>query len=134
MTGALIPSAVTATERGREMSRKQEGKVKGVYERPAGFEIWWVNYYAEGKRHREKAGRRSDAIALYQKRELDARRKIKIPELLPGKSVTFGMLSAMAVAHATTHLKTTHDHVAKHRVLLEPFWEPSRSRRHTAGD
>jgi len=100
---------------------KQDEKVKGVYEHPAGSGIWWVHYYANGKRHREKAGRRSDAVALYQKRKADARRKLKLPELVPGKVVTFGHLSGMAVEHATAHLKTTHDYVAKDVVLREPF-------------
>jgi hypothetical protein len=40
---------------------------------------------------REKVGRRSDALALYQKRKADARRKIRLPELIPGKAVTFGL-------------------------------------------
>jgi hypothetical protein len=42
--------------------------VRGVYEHPARSGVWWIHYYANGKRHREKAGRKSDAIALYQKR------------------------------------------------------------------
>jgi len=100
---------------------KQEEKVKGVYEHPAGSGVWWIHYYADGKRHREKAGRRSDAVALYQKRKADARRKLKLPELVPGNVVTFGHLSAMAVEHAKTHLKTTHDYVAKDLVLSGPF-------------
>ena len=33
-------------------------------------------------------------------------RKLKLPELVPGKVVTFGHLSEMAVKHAETHLKT----------------------------
>jgi len=100
---------------------KQEEKVKGVYEHPSGSGVWWVHYYADGKRHREKAGRKSDAVALYQKRKADARRNLKLPELVPGKVVTFGHLSVMAVEHAKTHLKTTHDYVAKDVVLREPF-------------
>jgi hypothetical protein len=68
---------------------KQEEKIKGVYEHPAESGIWWIHYYADGKRHREKAGRMNDAVALYQKRKADARRRLKLPELMPGKVVTF---------------------------------------------
>jgi len=59
--------------------------VKGVLERPVGSGCWWINYYADGKQHRERVGRRSDALALYQKRKAYARRKIKLPELVRGK-------------------------------------------------
>ena len=84
--------------------KKEAKPVRGLFERPARSGVWWINYYVGGRQHREKAGRRSDAIALYQKRKVDARRKIKLPELVPGKVVTFGDLSTMAVSHAETHL------------------------------
>jgi integrase len=101
--------------------KKEEKKVRGVYEHPEGSGVWWVQYFAEGKRHREKAGRKSDAIALYQKRKADARRGIKLPELVPGKVITFGDLSTMAVRHAEMHLKTIHDYKAKDLALRDPF-------------
>ena len=86
------------------MKRNGTPKVKGVFERPVGSGCWWIDYHVEGKRHREKVGRKSDALALYQKRKADARRKVKLPELVRGKTVTFGQLSEMAVKYAETHL------------------------------
>jgi integrase len=74
-----------------------------------------------GKQHREKVGRRSDAIALYQKRKTDARRKIKLPELQPGKVITFGHLMQDAVEYAQEHFRTAADYDWKHRTLAEPF-------------
>ena len=56
--------------------KKEAKPVRGLFERPAESGVWWINYYVGGRQHREKAGRRSDAIALYQKRKVDARRKI----------------------------------------------------------
>jgi integrase len=103
------------------MARRVQEKVKGVYEHPAGSGVWWINYYAQGQRHREKAGSRGDAIALYQKRKADSRRQIKLPELVPSKVVTFAHLSAMAVEHAQTHLKTSRDYVTRDRILCEHF-------------
>ena len=105
------------------MKSKVAKAVRGVYEHPLGSGVWWVNYYAEGKRHREKAGRKSDAVALYQKRKADARRKLKLPELVPGKVVTFGDLSEMAVEHAKTHLRSIEHYVTKDSILREPFGE-----------
>ncbi|HEX4759022.1 MAG TPA: hypothetical protein VH308_13610, partial [Terracidiphilus sp.] len=103
------------------MARHKEEKVKGVYEHPAGSGVWWINYYAQSRRHREKVGRKSDAIALYQKRKADSRRKLKLPELVPGDVVTFGHLSAMAVEHAQTHLRTSRDYVTRDEMLSGPF-------------
>ena len=100
---------------------KVEKAVRGIFERPAGSGVWWINMYTNGVQRREKVGRRADAIKLYQTRKADARRKLKLPELVPGKVVTFGQLSEMAVDHAKTHLKTTHDYVAKDRVLRDSF-------------
>ena len=97
--------------------------VRGIYEHPAGSGVFWIHYYADGKRHREKAGRKSDAVALYQKRKADARRKLKLPELVPGKVVTFGQLSTMAVEHAKTHLRSIAHYVTKDSILRELFGE-----------
>ena len=43
--------------------------MRGVYEKPEGSGIWWIHYYAAGRRHREKVGRKSDAMKLYQARK-----------------------------------------------------------------
>lgn len=96
-------------------------KTRGLFERPAGSGIWWINYYVNGKQHREKVGRKSDAIALYQKRKADARRGVKLPELQPQKVATFGELASGAVAYAKVHLKTWADYDWKERALRETF-------------
>ena len=69
-------------------------QVKGVYENPPKSGIWWILYYVEGKRHREKVGRRSDAIALYQRRKTDARMGIKMPEIRPRRAMLFEEIAA----------------------------------------
>jgi integrase len=96
-------------------------KARGLLERPPGSGVWWINYYVGGKQHREKVGRRSDALALYQKRKSEARITKKAPELLPGKVVTFGHLMQDAVEYAKTHLRTPADYEWKQRALTEPF-------------
>ena len=70
-----------------------EKKVRGVYEHPAGSGVWWIHYYTNGKRHREKVGRKSDAIDLYRERKAAARRGEKLPELRDTKSVTMSDLA-----------------------------------------
>ena len=101
----------------------KKASARGLFERPAGSGCWWINYYVDGKQHREKVGRRGDALALYQKRKADSRRKLKLPELVPGKIITFGHLSDMAVNHAETHLKSLEHYKTKDSILREPFGE-----------
>jgi len=99
----------------------QPQKTRGIFERPTGSGIWWINYYVRGQQHREKVGRKSNAIALYQKRKTDARRGEKLPELRRCKQTTFGELADEAVAYAKVHLKTWPDYDWKERALREPF-------------
>jgi hypothetical protein len=100
--------------------RDQAKKTRGLFEHPPGSGIWWINYYVNGKQHREKVGRKSDAITLYQKRKADVRRALKLPELQSQKIATFGELAQGAVDYAKVHLKTWADYDWKERVLLEP--------------
>ena len=112
LTCATIPSVATATrkreangktERGREGPGhlRTSSRVGGVVDR---LLRGWSPAPGEG------GPSSGDAIKLYQIRKADARRGLKMPELVPGKVVTFGHLSAMAVEHATTHLKSTDDY------------------------
>jgi site-specific recombinase XerD len=84
-------------------SGKKSKPVKGVFEHPADSGIWWINYYVEGRRHREKVGRRSDAIALYQRRKTDARMGIKMPEVRPRRAVLFQEIADDALAYSKEH-------------------------------
>ena len=53
-------------------AKERERNPRGVFERPPKSGVWWILFYADGKRHREKVGRKSDAIKLYQKRKSEA--------------------------------------------------------------
>ncbi len=81
---------------------KPAPKVRGVYEHPPGSGIWWCQYFHRGERHRERVGRRADAIALYQQRKADILRGEKLPEL-GRKRVLFGELLDDALAFAREH-------------------------------
>jgi len=53
---------------------KEKPKHRGVYEHPAGSDIWWILYYdAAGRRHREKVGRWSAARDAYIQRKGEIR-------------------------------------------------------------
>jgi integrase len=47
---------------------------RGVFERPPASGVWWISYCdGLGKRHREKIGRRNDAIEAYLQRKQEIR-------------------------------------------------------------
>lgn len=103
------------------MPKKEIKKERGIFERPAGSGVWWIVYYVDGVRRREKVGRRSDAINLYKTRKADAWRGYKLPELKKPDIVTFGELSLDAEEYAKAHLRTSSDYTCKVKVLAEPF-------------
>jgi len=90
---------------------------RGVWENPPGSGVWWILYYVNGVRHREKVGRKSDAIALYQRRKSDARAGRKLPDLRRGDVVTVAELAADAVEYARTHLRTSRDYVSRAKII-----------------
>jgi len=60
---------------------KEKKNPRGLFERPPGSGVWWINYYQHGKQHREKVGRKSAAIDLYRKRKTEIREGRKLPPL-----------------------------------------------------
>ena len=92
--------------------------MRGVYENPAGSGIWWIHYYAAGKRHREKVGRKSDAIKLYQSRKADAAAGRKLPELRNSKVVTVSELID-DVVEFTAHHKDQRGYKSKGEIVRE---------------
>ena len=88
----------------------------GVYEHPKGSKVWWVLYYANGKRRREKVGRKSDANDLYRERKAAARRGDKLPELRKRK-VLLGEIITDAVEYATVRNGSVRDYVGKGNAL-----------------
>lgn len=77
--------------------------MRGVNENPAGRSIWWIHYYAAGKRHRERVGRKSDAVKLYQSRKADAAAGRKLPELRNSKVVSVSELIDDALEFVAHH-------------------------------
>ena len=93
------------------MAIKREKKHRGVYEVETGSGIWWVRYQADGKIKREKVGRKSDAIALYQQRKSDIRAGVKLPENMRHKTETVGKVIDAAIewheSRGSKSLRTT---------------------------
>jgi integrase len=95
-----------------------EKKIRGVYEHPVGSGVWWINVYVDGVRRREKVGRKSDAITLYQTRKTEARREGKFPELRRTRKVTLGDLVDLAIEYTANH-KDARNYVSKGAIVKE---------------
>jgi integrase len=92
--------------------------MRGVYEHPIDSGIWWIHYYVAGKRHREKVGRKSDAIKLYQSRKADAVAGRKLPELRNSKVLTLSELIDDALEF-TAHHKDQRGYKSKGKIVRE---------------
>jgi integrase len=58
----------------RSLPVPEHAPQRGVFERPKGSGIWWINYYdSDGHRHREKIGRESVALNAYIQRRSEVR-------------------------------------------------------------
>ena len=96
----------------------------GVVERIPGSGIWWIRYTdVQGKRHWEKCGRRSDAIALLAKRKHEKLLRKKLPESLRSRAVTFGNLAERAEFFSEESHTPQHHHqfVIKLQIIGEHF-------------
>jgi site-specific recombinase XerD len=77
---------------------------RGIFERTPGTGIWWICYFdADGRKRREKAGRKSDAISLYQKRKMEALQGKKLPERLRARKIGFAELAKDALEYSKAH-------------------------------
>lgn len=96
--------------------RKARAKVRGVFEHPKGSDIWWCQYFENGKRKRERVGRWSDAVTLYQKRKTQILRGEKLPEL-QRKRVTVAELIDAALEYAREHNRVMRNYQGKAEQL-----------------
>jgi integrase len=96
----------------------------GIYERDKDSGVWWIRWTdALGNRHREKIGRRSDAVSMLAKRHHETLLRKKLPEKLRGPVVTFGELSKDALSHSQEENgeRSTHELSLKLSIIGEEF-------------
>jgi integrase len=75
-------------------------EIRGVFEREKGSGIWWIRWTnSDGKKRREKAGRRSDAIILLAKRKTEKLQQAKLPETIDN-GLLFSKLLDDALEHS----------------------------------
>ncbi|HEY6337119.1 MAG TPA: tyrosine-type recombinase/integrase [Candidatus Sulfotelmatobacter sp.] len=102
------------------MSNKATTKVRGVFEKVTDSNVWWICYFdADGKKRREKGGRKGDAIDLYRKRKLEALQGKKLPEKLRAPKVSFADLSKDALEYSKAHKRSYEDDKVRMAKLRE---------------
>lgn len=103
------------------MSEKETAKkVRGVFERVKKSGIWWICYFdSDGRKRREKVGRRSDAIDLYRKRKIEALQGKKLPEKLRARKVSFAELAKDALEYSEAHKQSFADDKVRMAKLKE---------------
>ena len=85
------------------MPRKVVRKERGVFEKVPGSDIWWIRFKVDGVEHREKVGRRGDAIKLYGLRKGDVVRGVKMPANMKHKGIKFGVIAQEAIDWYINH-------------------------------
>src|SRR5579872_4053846 len=79
-------------------------KIPGIFERPPKSGTWWISYHdSEGKRHRERVGRRSMALDAVSRRRTEVREGRFIPPN-KGARLTFRELAHAAMAQKKLRL------------------------------
>jgi integrase len=89
---------------------------RGLFERPLGSGVWWINYYVDGKQRREKVGTITAAKQLYAKRKNDDREGKKLPTLRNTRFVTIGELIDDVLVYVEDH-KAKRDYITKAAIV-----------------
>ena len=105
------------------MPRKIEKKERGIFEKEPGSGIWWIRYSdADGREHREKVGRRGDALKLYKLRKTDVLRGIKLPANMKHRGLRFKVIAQDAIDWYINHdQKDVRSFKGRMKIILEAF-------------
>jgi len=102
--------------------KKESKKVRGVFEKVPGSDIWWICYFdADGRKRREKVGHKGAAIDLYRKRKTQVMEGKKLPEKLRAKAVPFSSLAADPLEYSKAH-KLSADHDSYRMAKLNEYF------------
>src|SRR5437016_3621999 len=94
-----------------KVKTKAQRNPRGVFEKVRDSGKWWICYWdAQGRKRREKAGSKSVAIKLVDKRRTEALQGKKLPESLRRATITFADIAKDALAYSKANkLSYRHD-------------------------
>ena len=105
-----------------KVERKRRPNPRGVYEKVPGSGEWWIRYNdSTGRYRREKAGTKSVAIKLVDKRRTQALEGKKLPERLRRATVMFAEIAKDALAYSEAHKRSYRDDKYRMKQLLDWF-------------
>jgi len=105
---------------------KERRNPRGVFEKVPGSGEWWIRYNdSNGRYRREKAGSKSVAIKLVDKRRTEALQGKKLPEKLRRATVTFADIARDALSYSKAHKRTYDDDLARMERILGWFRDRS---------
>ena len=84
------------------MARKEVAR-RGVWERVPGSGVWWIRYRIDGQLRREKVGRKSDAIRLYEIRKAAITAGAKLPANMRRNGITVAQIGQNAIDWYSNH-------------------------------
>ena len=102
------------------MEAEKRKNPRGLFERPPGSGVWWINYYEKGKQRREKVGSKAKAISLYQVRKAAITEGRKLPKLRASKALLFGDLIDDVLTYTANH-KDSRSYVSKAEIVRPKF-------------
>jgi site-specific recombinase XerD len=120
----MSAQTTTSEVRPKAQRNRESSKVRGVFEKVPGSGDWWICYWdAQGRKRREKAGTKGNAIDLYRKRKTEALTGKKLPEKLRSAAVTFAEIARDALAHSKAHKLSYRNDAGRMETLLGWFRE-----------
>ena len=91
---------------------------RGIFERPNRSGVWWIRYAdAQGREHREKAGTKGMALALYRKRKTEALAGKKLPESIRKRPILFSDIAAAGLEWSKDHKASWQSDVGRFKKL-----------------
>ena len=111
----MIDRSTPACEPVKDMT-KPATKPRGLFERPPRSGVWWIQYFADGQRRREKVGRKSDAIDLYRQRKAETRAGFKLAPRHKPKGVTLSELIDDVLLFVSEH-KDRRSYIGKATIV-----------------
>jgi integrase len=97
-------------------------KIRGMWEREPGSGVWWARYRDKsGKLHREKAGRKSDAIALLNKRRNEIRIGAKLSDNHRSDGIKFSVLANAIETFSESHHRDKRSVLTRLRKIRPDF-------------
>jgi integrase len=95
---------------------------RGIFERPKGSGVWWINYFADGRRHREKIGTQLLAIEAYARRKGEILAGTFSPSNIGCPFPRFEHLVADALVYSKQHHAQTTRRNVESRLLDLTDW------------